>query len=107
MKRTNFCLKDIYKLAKLCLSKCYFLWNNEITILKNSGPIGLFFMVALSESYVQNLDHNAIAEALALNLAPTRYRRYVDDTHTRFESTEQSREFQKILNKQDEHNSLP
>ena len=36
MKRTKLCLKDIYELAELCLSKCYFLWNNEIRILKNS-----------------------------------------------------------------------
>ena len=34
-------MKDIYELAELCLSKCYFLWNNEIRILKNSGPTGL------------------------------------------------------------------
>ena len=45
MKRTKLYLKDIYELAELCLSKCYFLWNNEIRILKNSGPIGLSFMV--------------------------------------------------------------
>ena len=25
IKRTKLCLKDIYELAKLCLSKCYFL----------------------------------------------------------------------------------
>ena len=36
MKRTKLCLKDIYELAELCLSKCYFLWNNEIRILKTS-----------------------------------------------------------------------
>ena len=60
-------------------------------------------MVVLSESYVQNLEHKAIAEALSLNLAPKTCRRYVDDTHTRFKSKEQSREFQKILNKQDKH----
>ena len=34
MKRTKLYLKDIYELAELC--KCYFLWNNEIRILKNS-----------------------------------------------------------------------
>ena len=50
MKRTKLCLKDIYELAELCLNKCYFLWNGEIRILKNSGPIGLSFMVVLSES---------------------------------------------------------
>ena len=64
MKRTKVCLKDIYELAEPCLSKCYFLWNNEIRILKNSGPIGLCFTGVLSESYIQNLEHNAIAEAL-------------------------------------------
>ena len=93
IKRTKLCLKDIYELAELCLNKCYFLWNGEIRILKNSGPIGLSFMVVLSESYVQNLEHKAIAEALTLNLAPKTYRRYVDDTHARFTSKEQSREF--------------
>ena len=103
MERTKFCLKDIYELADFCLSKCYFLWNNEIRILKKSGPIELSFMVVLSESYVQNLEHKAIAEALTLNLAPKTYRRYVDDTHARFTSKKQSRQFQNILNKQDKH----
>ena len=103
MKRTKLCLKDIYELAELCLNKCYFLWNGEIRILKNSGPIGLSFTVVLSESYVQNLGQKAIAPALTLNLAPTTYRRYVDDIHARFESKGQSREFQKILKKQDKH----
>ena len=36
MKKTKLYLKDIYELAELCLSKCYFSWNNEIRILKNS-----------------------------------------------------------------------
>ena len=74
MKRTKLCLEDIYELAELCLSKCYFLWNNEIRILKNSGSIGLSFMVVLSKSHIQNLEHKAIAEALTLNLAPKMYR---------------------------------
>ena len=56
-------------------------------------------MIVLCKSYVQNLDHKYIAEALTLNLSPRTYRRYVDDTHTRFTSKEQSREFRNILNK--------
>ena len=36
MKRTKLRLKYIYELAELCLSKCYFSWNNEIRMLKNS-----------------------------------------------------------------------
>ena len=70
MKRTKLCLKDIYELAELCLSKCLFLWSNEIRISKNSRPIRFSFMVVLSESYVQKLEYKAIAEALTLNLAP-------------------------------------
>ena len=63
-------------------------------------------MVVLSESYAQNLEHKAIAEALTLNLAPKTYRRYVDETHARFTSKEQSHKFQNILNKQDKHNQF-
>ena len=66
---------------------------------KTCNPLGLSFMIVLCKSYVQNLDHKAIAEALTLNLSPRTYRRYVDDTHTRFTSKEQSREFRNILNK--------
>ena len=88
IERTKFRLKDIYEIAELCLSKCYFLWNNEIRISKNSGPIGLSFMVALSESYFQNLEYRAIAKAQTLSLAPKTCRRYVDDTHLRFISKE-------------------
>ena len=101
MKRIKPRLKDICELAELCLSKCYFLWSNEIRILKNSGPIELSFMIALSESYFQNLEHKVISEALTLNLAPKTYRQYADDNHARFKSKEQFRKFQNILNKQD------
>ena len=62
------------------LSKCYFLWNNEIRISKNLRPIGLSIMV-VSKSYVEDLEHKAIAEALTLNRAPKTYRRYVNDIH--------------------------
>ena len=60
-------------------------------------------MVVLSESYVQSLEHKAIAEALNLNLDPKTCRRSVDNTHARFKSKEKPREFQKILNQQDKH----
>ena len=52
MKITKLCLKDIDELAELCLSKCYFLWNNEIKVLKYSGTIGLSFILVLSKIYV-------------------------------------------------------
>ena len=63
-------------------------------------------MVVLYKSYVQYLEHKAIAEALTLNLAPKTYRRYVVDSHARFISKEQSREFQNILNKTRETHSV-
>ena len=65
------------------------------------GPVGLSCIFVLSESYVQHLEYKATAEALTLNLHLKTYRRYVNDTHARFISKEQSREFKKILNKQD------
>ena len=55
MKGTKLCLKDIYKLSELCFSKCYFLWKNKVRILKNLEPIGLSFMIVLSESYLEPL----------------------------------------------------
>ena len=93
MKRTRLCLKDIYELVELFLSKFYFLWNNEIRILKNSGLIGLSFIVVLSKSYVQYLEQKAIAAALTLSVAPKAYRQYVDDTQVQFTSKEQSCKF--------------
>ena len=36
-------------------------------------------------------------------MVPKMCRQYVDDTYAWFKSKEQSREFQKILNKQDKH----
>ena len=60
-------------------------------------------MVVLSESYIQNLEHKDIAEALTLNLTPKTYRWYVDDTHARFTSKEQSCEFRNIVIKREKN----
>ena len=48
------------------------------------------FISFMSENNVQNFELKAIAEALTLSLAPKTYRQYVDDTHARFKSKEQS-----------------
>ena len=58
-------------------------------------------MVVLSESYLQHLEHKAIAEAFAIQIQPKTYKRYVDDSHARFTSRHQANTFQEILNKQD------
>ena len=58
-------------------------------------------MVILSESYLQNLDKNAIEVALRFDIAPKTFRRYVDDSHARFGSRSNATEFLNVLNNQD------
>ena len=81
--------------------KSYFLWNNEIHCLKDSGPIGLSLMVILAESYLQMIENKALQIAVNLNVAPITHRRYVDDTHDRFDNKENIKNFLNILNNQD------
>ena len=99
--RTKLTLTDIHKLTELCLSKSYFLYENKIRILENTGPIGLSLMVVLSESYLHHMEHKAMAEALTIQIQPKTFKRYVDDSHTRFTSKLHENTFQEILNKQD------
>ena len=79
----------------------FFLSKTEVRKLKNSGPIGLSFVVVLSKKCSQNLEYKAIAQALILNLVHKMYGQYFNETHTPLKSKEHSCEFQKILNKQD------
>ena len=100
-KRTKLTLVDTEQLIELCVSECYFLWDNVIWNLLNSGPIGLSIMVVLSESYLQNLEKNAIELALRFDIAPKTFCRYVDDSHARFGSRSNATEFLNVLNSQD------
>ena len=79
------------------------MYNNEIHELENSGPIGLSMMVSLAESYLQFLENRAINEALHQQppISLKTHRRYVDDSHTRFQEIEDASKFKDILNKQD------
>ena len=79
------------------------MYNNEIHELENSGPIGLSMMVSLAESYLQFLENRAINEALHEQppISLKTHRRYVDDSHTRFQEIEDASKFKDILNKQD------
>ena len=58
-------------------------------------------MIVLSECYLQRIEHISITQALKLNLAPKTFKRFFDDSHTRFHNTEQSLQFLDILNSQD------
>ena len=97
--RTVFKIKHIKILIDVCLYKSYFLWNNEIHCLKDSGPIGLSLMVVLAESYLQMIENCAlqIATNLPQPVAPITHRRCVDDTHDRFNNKEHIEAFMNIL----------
>ena len=99
-KRPTLNLTDIQQLPKLCLSECYFLYNNVIWTLGNSGPVGLSIMVVLSECYLQRIEYISITQALTLNLAIKTFKRFADDSHARFNNREQSLQFLDILNSQ-------
>ena len=86
---------------ELCLNKSYFLYENKITLLENAGPLGLSLMVVLSESYLQHLEHKAMAKVLTIQIQPKTFKRYVGDSHARVTSKHHANTFQEILNKQD------
>ena len=95
-KRPKLTLTDIYKLIEFCLSTNYVIFDNRVRILENSGSIGLALMVLMSEAFLQHLEDRALQEALATNLAPLTYERYVDDSHAKFETVHQSNSFLKF-----------
>ena len=101
--RTVFQLKHIKQLIEVCLYKAYFLYDNQIHCLEDSGPIGLSLMVVLAESFLQTIEKKAINIAINLPIPvnPITHKRYVDDTHDRFTKKEQSEEFLRILNDQE------
>ena len=49
-------LVNIQQQIEVCVSECYFLWDNVIWNLLNSGAIGLSILVVLSETYLQNFE---------------------------------------------------
>ena len=104
-KYTKLGITEIKMLIELCLSKCYFIWNDEIHMLKDSGPIGLSIMVVLAEGFLQVLEAKAIDEALHQQppVIPLSFYRYVDDSHSTFESMNRADMFLDVLNKQHEN----
>ena len=100
-KRTKLNLTDIQKLLELRSSEFYFLYNNVIWTLENWGPIGLSIMVVLSECCLQGIEHISITQALTLNLAAKTFKRFVDDSHARFNNRKHLLKFLDILNRQD------
>ncbi|XP_057316789.1 uncharacterized protein LOC130657810 [Hydractinia symbiolongicarpus] len=103
--RTKLTLEDIRLLIELCLSKCYFIWEDKIYLLQNSGPIGLALMVVVAEAFLQYHERNAISVALQRNppVALKSFKRYVDDSHARFINLKEAKSFQNILNEQNDN----
>ena len=91
----------IHQPNELCVSECYFLYNSLIWNLYKSGPIGFSIMFVLSECYIQRFEEKSITLSFALNISPKSFKRYVDDSHIRFENKQKYVQFLEILNKQD------
>ena len=100
--RTKLKIAEIKNMLELCLSRCYFIWNDEIHVLKDSGPIGLSIMVVMAEGFLQVLEAKALEDALHQqpSISPLSFLRYVDDSHSRFEEEEYSDQFLEVLNRQ-------
>ena len=75
-------------MLEVCLNTCYFMWNDTIYTITDAGPIGLSLMVVMAEGYLQVLEEKTIQDALLNDISLKTYRRYVDDSHRRFESKE-------------------
>ncbi|XP_065642555.1 uncharacterized protein LOC136074179 [Hydra vulgaris] len=98
--RTKLTIADIHQLIELSLSICYFLYEDNIRVIPNSGPIGLSLMVVMAEAFLQNIERKALNIAIVYTSEPKTYNRYVDDCHARFASIKQQQMFLNILNEQ-------
>ena len=58
-------------------------------------------MVVMAKSYLQHLEEEAISVALSRNVSLISFKRYVDDSHARFENSSDADAFLEILNSQD------
>ena len=58
-------------------------------------------MVVLSECYLQKIEFKAIMEALNYKIDPKTFRRFIDDSHARFQNRSHANKFLETLNKQD------
>ena len=70
-----------------------FFWDNFIWNLLNSGLISLWIKAVLLENYLQNLEKHAIEFALKFGIAAKTFQPYVDVSHARFGSRNNTTEF--------------
>ena len=64
------------------------LWDEKMYSVDDAGPIGLSLMVVIAEGYLQCIESKAIQDSLTNYCTPKSYRRYVDDSHEHFDSSD-------------------
>ena len=87
-KRTKLTLTSIHK--RLCLSTNYFVFDNRVRGLENSGLISLALRAVNSEAFLHRLEDKTIQEALTAKLT----------YNSRSETVHQSHSFLNMFNKQ-------
>ena len=87
-KRTKLTLTSIHKL--LCLSTNYFVFDNRVRSLENSGLISLALRAVNSEAFLHRLEDKTIEEALTAKLT----------YNSRSETVHQPHSFLNMFNKQ-------
>ena len=61
----------------------------------------VYLLWLFSQSVTQRLEEKSIALSFVLNISPKTFKRYVDDSHSRFENKQKSLQFLEMLSKQD------
>ena len=98
VQKTKLTITEIKILIDLCLSRCYFLWDNKICALQDSGPIGLSLMVVIAEAFL-HVKRKPTNMALLVHppIDLKSFKRFIDDVHARFPSFEKAKGFKDIL----------
>ena len=78
-------LTDRHKLTELFFSKRYFLYENNLRLFQNSGPIEFSLMIELLESYSQKIERKAIMETMNYKILPKTFKRFVDYSQAHFQ----------------------
>ena len=82
---TELTLTNLHKSTELCLSKCYFLHENNLRLFQKSGSFRLSLTEVLSKFFSQKLESKAIMKALNYRTAAKTFRHFVDDIYARLQ----------------------
>ena len=97
-ERTNIPPDAICQLTELCLRATYFLFEDQFFEQVDGAAMGSPLSPIVANLYMENLERAALSSA---KLAPTMWRRYVDDTFVLWpHGADQLEEFHAHLNRQ-------